>query len=66
MPASASFAGALAKHASLGLVYQYGTAGFRTKADILDPVLFRVGMLAALRSRFKGGGAPRDLPSNLP
>ncbi|EGD78252.1 phosphoglucomutase 3 [Salpingoeca rosetta] len=35
----------------------YGTAGFRTKADILDHVLMRVGVLAALRSRCKGGAA---------
>ncbi|KAF5355718.1 hypothetical protein D9756_003728 [Leucocoprinus leucothites] len=30
--------------------YQYGTAGFRTLGDRLDSVLFRVGILAALRS----------------
>ncbi|KAF1842135.1 Phosphoacetylglucosamine mutase [Cucurbitaria berberidis CBS 394.84] len=34
-----------------GLVYTYGTAGFRTKADVLDSVLTRVGLIAALRSR---------------
>ncbi|KAJ4305105.1 Phosphoacetylglucosamine Mutase [Kalmusia sp. IMI 367209] len=34
-----------------GLVYTYGTAGFRTKADVLDSVLTRVGLVAALRSR---------------
>lgn len=61
---AAAFDAALAKHPSLGLVYKYGTAGFRTKADILDPVLFRVGMLATLRSKFKGGGAqPTDRAS---
>ncbi|KXN90072.1 Phosphoacetylglucosamine mutase [Leucoagaricus sp. SymC.cos] len=30
--------------------YQYGTAGFRTLGDRLDSVVFRVGILAALRS----------------
>ncbi|PSN66850.1 Phosphoacetylglucosamine mutase [Corynespora cassiicola Philippines] len=34
-----------------GLVYTYGTAGFRTKAEVLDSVLTRVGLIAALRSR---------------
>jgi len=34
-----------------GVVYSYGTAGFRTKADVLDSVLTRVGLIAALRSR---------------
>lgn len=36
---------------------QYGTAGFRTKADLLDHVVFRMGLLAALRSRAKGSAA---------
>ncbi|KAJ7071075.1 phosphoacetylglucosamine mutase [Mycena amicta] len=31
--------------------FQYGTAGFRTVATVLDSVLFRVGVLAALRSK---------------
>lgn len=40
------------KHpAPKGLVYTYGTAGFRTKAEVLDSVLTRVGLIAALRSR---------------
>ncbi|XP_016837506.1 phosphoacetylglucosamine mutase [Nasonia vitripennis] len=34
-------------------VIQYGTAGFRTKADILDHVLFRMGLLTVLRSQVK-------------
>ncbi|XP_043261272.1 phosphoacetylglucosamine mutase isoform X2 [Colletes gigas] len=34
---------------------QYGTAGFRTKADILGHVLYRVGLLAVLRSKVKKG-----------
>ncbi|CAL8316651.1 unnamed protein product [Merluccius merluccius] len=35
----------------VGMVQQYGTAGFRTHADHLDHVMFRMGLLAALRSR---------------
>ncbi|KAF8584511.1 phosphoacetylglucosamine mutase [Ramaria rubella] len=31
--------------------FTYGTAGFRTEASVLDSVLFRVGVLAALRSK---------------
>ncbi|XP_033106770.1 phosphoacetylglucosamine mutase-like [Anneissia japonica] len=31
--------------------YTYGTAGFRTKADLLDSVMFRCGVLAVLRSK---------------
>lgn len=38
-----------------GVNYSYGTAGFRCKADILDPVLFRVGLLATVRSAYKKG-----------
>jgi phosphoacetylglucosamine mutase len=34
-----------------GQLYKYGTAGFRMKADLLDGVTFRVGLLAALRTR---------------
>ncbi|KAI0219536.1 Phosphoacetylglucosamine mutase [Lamellibrachia satsuma] len=34
---------------------QYGTAGFRTKSSLLDYVLFRMGMLAVLRSKHKAG-----------
>eukprot|EP01147_Barroeca_monosierra_P009379 gene9379-1627_t len=33
----------------------YGTAGFRCRADILDHVLLRTGVLAALRSKYKHG-----------
>ena len=35
----------------------YGTAGFRTKAEILDSTFYRMGMLAVLRSRANGGQA---------
>jgi len=33
----------------------YGTAGFRTKAELLDHVMYRMGLLAVLRSWCKGG-----------
>ena len=29
--------------------YSYGTAGFRCKADLLQPVAYRMGLLSALR-----------------
>ncbi|XP_063972227.1 phosphoacetylglucosamine mutase [Diachasmimorpha longicaudata] len=32
---------------------QYGTAGFRTSADVLDHVLYRMGILTVLRSKQK-------------
>eukprot|EP00079_Xenopus_tropicalis_P025090 XP_012818211.1 PREDICTED: phosphoacetylglucosamine mutase isoform X1 [Xenopus tropicalis] len=34
-----------------GLLLQYGTAGFRTKAEHLDHVMYRMGLLAVLRSK---------------
>lgn len=34
-----------------GMKFLYGTAGFRCKADLLDKIVFRVGILAALRSK---------------
>ncbi|KAF2135938.1 uncharacterized protein K452DRAFT_322758 [Aplosporella prunicola CBS 121167] len=43
------------KHPQPGKVFQYGTAGFRMKADLLDSVVYRVGLLAALRSRKLNG-----------
>ncbi|KFY85846.1 hypothetical protein V498_07639 [Pseudogymnoascus sp. VKM F-4517 (FW-2822)] len=36
-------------------VFQYGTAGFRMNASLLDSVVFRAGLTAALRSRKLGG-----------
>ncbi|NXP28483.1 AGM1 mutase, partial [Scytalopus superciliaris] len=47
---------ALGKAAALhprpaGLALQYGTAGFRSRAQLLDHAVFRMGLLAALRSR---------------
>jgi phosphoacetylglucosamine mutase len=35
--------------------YEYGTAGFRMKADLLDSIVFTVGLLAALRSHADNG-----------
>ncbi|KAG7058707.1 phosphoglucomutase/phosphomannomutase domain-containing protein [Colletotrichum paranaense] len=37
--------------------FKYGTAGFRMKADLLDGVTFRVGLLSGLRSRKLNGQA---------
>ncbi|RKF76133.1 Phosphoacetylglucosamine mutase [Golovinomyces cichoracearum] len=36
-------------------LFEYGTAGFRMNAGLLDSVVFRTGLLAALRSRKLGG-----------
>merc|ERR1719221_492955 len=33
----------------------YGTAGFRANADLLKDVLYRMGILAAIRSKVLGG-----------
>ncbi|KAM6467091.1 phosphoacetylglucosamine mutase isoform 2-T2 [Liasis olivaceus] len=35
----------------LGLSLHYGTAGFRTKAENLNHIMFRMGLLAVLRSK---------------
>lgn len=37
------------------LKFTYGTAGFRTKANILDSVVYVVGILASLRSKYLDG-----------
>ncbi|XP_027783872.2 phosphoacetylglucosamine mutase isoform X2 [Marmota flaviventris] len=47
---------AITKHSALhakprGLLLQYGTAGFRMKAEHLDHIMFRMGLLAVLRSK---------------
>ena len=42
-----------------GVLLKYGTAGFRARAELLESTFLRMGVLAALRSRFhapKGGG----------
>ena len=38
-----------------GVHLAYGTAGFRARAELLDSTFFRMGALAALRSRSRGG-----------
>ncbi|KAI5284190.1 Phosphoacetylglucosamine Mutase, partial [Ascosphaera atra] len=38
-----------------GKVFGYGTAGFRMKADLLNTVVFAVGLLAGLRSKKLNG-----------
>lgn len=38
-----------------GVALAYGTAGFRAKAELLDSTFFRMGALAMLRSRARGG-----------
>ncbi|NXG49539.1 AGM1 mutase, partial [Psilopogon haemacephalus] len=47
---------ALRKYSALhpkppGLTLQYGTAGFRARAELLDHIMFRMGLLAVLRSK---------------
>ncbi|KAI9266831.1 hypothetical protein BDA99DRAFT_506785 [Phascolomyces articulosus] len=42
-------------HKVEGTIYAYGTAGFRTKAHLLDSVMYKVGILAALRSKKLNG-----------
>ncbi|KAF9206015.1 Phosphoacetylglucosamine Mutase [Haplosporangium sp. Z 27] len=39
------------KHPKPDAHFTYGTAGFRMKAELLDSVIFRTGILAALRSK---------------
>ncbi|XP_047128946.1 phosphoacetylglucosamine mutase isoform X1 [Hydra vulgaris] len=46
-----------ALHPRPDFLFTYGTAGFREKGDLLDSVVFRVGMLAVLRSKHKNGQA---------
>ena len=36
------------------LKFTYGTAGFRLKSDLLPSVMYRMGLLAVLRSRARG------------
>ncbi|CAF0819338.1 unnamed protein product [Rotaria sordida] len=36
-----------------GIILGYGTAGFRTRADILSWIMIRIGLLASLRSKVK-------------
>eukprot|EP01135_Chromosphaera_perkinsii_P009344 Nk52_evm20s1737 gene=Nk52_evmTU20s1737 len=48
-------AGAKAFPRPKDVVFQYGTAGFRTKGDLLDCVMYRMGLLSALRSKANKG-----------
>lgn len=43
------------QHPKPDIKFAYGTAGFRTRADNLDSVMFRMGLLAVLRSKAKNG-----------
>lgn len=45
------------QHAKPDIKFAYGTAGFRARADTLDSVMFRMGLLAVLRSKAKSGQA---------
>ena len=45
---------ATASHPMIRKLIAYDTAGFRTKAELLDHVMYRMGLLAVLRSRAKG------------
>ena len=38
-----------------GSIIGYGTAGFRTRADLLPWIMIRIGILASLRSKLKRG-----------
>ncbi|ORX53627.1 Phosphoacetylglucosamine mutase [Hesseltinella vesiculosa] len=42
-------------HKKEDFIYTYGTAGFRSIADVLDSVMYKVGILATLRSKKLGG-----------
>lgn len=43
------------EHPKPDVTFSYGTAGFRMRADHLDSVMYRMGLLAALRSKAKDG-----------
>lgn len=43
------------QHPKPDIKFSYGTAGFRALADNLDSVMFRMGLLAVLRSKAKNG-----------
>ncbi|XP_038070893.1 phosphoacetylglucosamine mutase-like isoform X2 [Patiria miniata] len=52
LPVHQAIAVGASKHPHKGKnVFSYGTAGIRCRADILDPVLYRLGLLVVLRSR---------------
>ena len=43
------------------VVFSYGTAGFRTKGDVLASTVFRCGALAAARSHVTGRATGIDV-----
>ncbi|XP_073244783.1 phosphoacetylglucosamine mutase-like [Porites lutea] len=43
------------EHPKPDITFSYGTAGFRMRADHLDSVMYRMGLLAVLRSKAKEG-----------
>ncbi|XP_022097664.1 phosphoacetylglucosamine mutase-like [Acanthaster planci] len=52
LPVQQAIAVGASKHPhNMKNVFSYGTAGIRCRADILDPVLYRLGLLVVLRSR---------------
>jgi phosphoacetylglucosamine mutase len=55
MAEQAKIVPASARHPKPEQPFQYGTAGFRMKANLLDSVVFRTGLLASLRSRKLNG-----------
>ncbi|KAI8902075.1 hypothetical protein BC833DRAFT_574975 [Globomyces pollinis-pini] len=50
-----SIASLAVKHPKPAGHFTYGTAGFRMKSDLLDSIMFSVGLLAVLRSKFHKG-----------
>jgi len=52
-PAAAAAAGNTSGNTS-NMQFSYGTAGFRTKGDLLASTVFRCGALAAVRSYITG------------
>jgi phosphoacetylglucosamine mutase len=55
MQSSPEFAQLFGKHPIVPGQYAYGTAGFRMKSNLLDSILFGVGILACLRSKSHKG-----------
>lgn len=43
------------EHPKPDVTFSYGTAGFRMRVDRLDSVMYRMGLLAVLRSKAKDG-----------
>ena len=45
------------QHPKPDVTFTYGTAGFRARAEVLDSVMYRMGLLAVLRSKAKDSKA---------